>query len=82
MKKFFAREFLWLLLTLILAVPIAFLWLAGLDVVSAEQSFSEDEKVFVFELFLIAYAVGFLGIYLIRFIVAAIKTLYVPAPEG
>lgn len=75
MKKFFAKEFLWLLLTIVLAVPIAFLWLASLDIVSSEQSLNEDEKIFVIELFLIAYAFGFIGIYLIRFVVAAIKTL-------
>ncbi len=81
MKKFLAREFLWLLLTLILAVPISFLWLAGLDIVSADQSFSEEEEIFVIELFLVAYAFGFVGIYLIRFVIAAIKTLSAAPPE-
>lgn len=82
MKRFFAKEFLWLLLTLILAVPIAFLWLTSLDIVSADTSFTEEEEVFVIELFLIAYAFGFIGIYLIRFVVAAIKTLSAKPPEG
>lgn len=82
MKKFIAKEFLWLLIALVLAVPIAFLWLAGLDIVSAEQTFSEDEKVFVIELFLLAYAFGVVGVYLVRFVIGAIKTLSAPPPEG
>jgi len=82
MKKFFAKEFLWLLLSVILAVPIAFLWLTSLDIVSADRSFTKDEEVFVIELFLIAYAFGFIGIYLIRFVVAAIKALSSSPPES
>ena len=82
MKKFLAKEFLWLLIALVMAIPIAFLWLASLDIVSAEQSFSEDEEVFVIEMFLIAYVFGVVGMYLIRFVVAAIKTLYVAPTEG
>ena len=82
MKVFFAREFLWLLLTIVLAVPLSFIWLTGLDVVADDPSFGEEEKIFVMELFLVAYAVSFLGIYLIRLVVAAIKTLALtPAEE-
>lgn len=81
MKKFFAKEFLWLLLTIVLAVPLSFLWLAGLDIISTNQSFGEDEKVFVIELFLIAYAFSFAGIYLIRFVVGAIKAISLQPPE-
>lgn len=79
MKRFFAREFLWLLLTLVLALPLAFLWLTSVDIVSSKSAFEEDEKIFVAELFLLAYAISFLGIYLIRLIVASIKTLSAPA---
>lgn len=82
MKKFLAKEFLWLLLTIVLAVPIAFLWLTGLDIVSTNQVFTEDEKIFVMELFLVAYAFGFVCIYLIRFVVAAIKTISLQKPKS
>lgn len=75
MKQFFAKEFLWLVVTLVLALPIAFLWLMGLDVVSADDDFTDDENIFVIELFLLAYAVGVLGIYLLRMIAGAIKVL-------
>lgn len=81
MKKFIASEFLWLLLTLALAIPLSFLWLISLDVVAEDRSFSEDEKIFVAELFLIAYAVCFVGIYLIRLVVNAIKALAKPPKE-
>jgi len=82
MKKFLAKEFLWLLLTILLAIPIAFLWLTSVDIVSEPQTLEEGEKIFVIELFLVAYTFGFLGIYLIRFIVAAIKAISLQKPEG
>lgn len=80
MTKFIAREFLWFLLTLVLAVPLAFLWLVSMDIVSAGNSFTNDEEIFVIELFLFAYLICFLGIYLVRLVVAAIKKLAIPAP--
>ncbi|MTB52937.1 hypothetical protein [Lewinella sp. W8] len=71
-----------MLITIVLAVPIAFFWLTGLDIVTDDPSFGEEEKIFVMELFLVAYAVSFLGIYLIRMVVAAVKTLALtPAEE-
>lgn len=75
MKKFLAKEFLWFLLTIVLAVPLSFLWLVGLDIISADRSFSQDEKVFILELFLVAYLFSFAGIYLIRFVIGAIKSI-------
>lgn len=75
MVKFFAKEFLWLLLSLVLALPLAFLWLSGLDIVSTDSDFNQSEKIFVIELFLLAYVFSFVGIYLIRMVVGAIKIL-------
>lgn len=80
MKKFFAKEFLWLLLTLVLALPLTFLLLTGMDIVSKERSFVDQEKVFVIELFLLAYAVNIGGIYLVRMVIGAIKVLATQPP--
>lgn len=75
MKKVVAREFLWLLATLVIALPLAFLFLVAMDIVAERSHFSEREKIFVLDLFFVAYLVNFIGIYLIRGIVLAIKTL-------
>lgn len=74
MKKI-AAEFLWFLLTLILAIPLGliFLWLLGFT--SEAPNITEGDKDYVLFLFLLGYAISFIGIYLIRFIVMAIKIL-------
>lgn len=75
MKKIIAREFLWFWITLVAAAPLAFLFLVCLDLVAKKNEFSEGEKIFVVELFLLAYIINFFGVYLIRLIVLAIKTI-------
>ncbi|PPK88080.1 hypothetical protein CLV84_1043 [Neolewinella xylanilytica] len=79
MKAFIAREFVWLLATLVLAFPLAFIWLSAVDLVSPAPAYSPDEKVFVTELFVIAYAVCFIGVYLFRLVMMAIKQVAIPA---
>lgn len=81
MTKFLAKEFLWFLATLVLAIPLALVWLVGMDVVSRERSFTEDEQIFVIELFLLAYAISFVGIYVTRIVVGSIKKLAQPAAD-
>ena len=75
MKKLIAQEFLWLLIALVLSVPLAFLFLVCLDLSTGNTDFSETEKIFIIQLFLIGFAISFVGIYLMRFIVAALKTM-------
>jgi len=73
--KIISKEFLWGLITLVLAAPLSFFFMSGLDLVSKEENFTENEKIFVLELFFIIYIFNFIGIYLIRFIYMAIRTL-------
>jgi len=75
MKKIIAREFLWLLGTLVLALPLSLIFIEALHLVSAGERFTEAEKIFVQELYIIAYVFCFIGVYLVRFIVLAIKTI-------
>ena len=75
MKKAIAREFLWLMVNLVLAAPLAFFFLNALDQVAEGDVFTENEKNFIAQLFLLAYLFNFTGLYLVRFIVLAIKTL-------
>lgn len=78
MKKIIAREFIWLVVNLVLAAPLAFLFINSLELVSEEDFFTENEKNFIAELFLLAYLFCFLGLYLVRFLVLAIQTLSTP----
>ena len=75
MKKIIAREFLWFFVIVILAAPLAFLFLNALDLVAEGDVFTESEKKFVAELYLVAYIFNFVGLYLVRFVVLAIQVL-------
>ena len=75
MKKKIATEFLWFLLTLILAIPLGFLFLWLLGFTSEAPNITENEKDYVLFLYLLGYTISFIGIYLIRLIVMAIKLL-------
>lgn len=80
MKTFIAKEFLWLLLALVIAIPLSFLWLIALDVVTVGESFEGEEKIFVYELWLLAYVFSFVGVYLVRLVAAAVRTVLLPKP--
>lgn len=75
MKKIIAREFLWLMVNLVLAAPLAFFFLSALDLVAEGDVFTENEKNFIAQLYVLAYVFNFIGLYVVRFIVLAIQTL-------
>lgn len=74
MKKV-AKEFLFFLAILIICIPLGFLFLYFLRLVSETESgyTTRDEDVFVLELYIVGYIVSFVGIYMVRIIIAAIK---------
>ncbi|MFN5364705.1 MAG: hypothetical protein ACK5CH_04755 [Bacteroidota bacterium] len=76
MKKIIAREFLWFLIIILLAAPLALLFLSALDIASEGYTFSLNEKDFIMELFILAYIINIAGLYLVRLIVMAIKVLF------
>ncbi|MEN9415344.1 MAG: hypothetical protein RL013_483 [Bacteroidota bacterium] len=76
MKKIIAREFLWFLIIILLAAPLALLFLSALDIASEGYTFSLNEKDFIMELFILAYIINIAGLYLVRLIVLAIKVLF------
>lgn len=71
--KFVANEFLWLLATLLLALPLAllFLWLLGFT--TERVNLEEKEKDYLLTLYLIGYCLSVAGIYLVRMIRGALK---------
>lgn len=75
MKKIIAREFLWFLVNLVLAAPLAFLYLNALNLVAEHDVFTDNEKNFIAQLYLLAYIFNFIGLYIVRFVVLAIKIL-------
>ena len=81
MLKIIAREFIWLIVALIVSLPMAvvFLWFFGYT--REVVNMSEIERNWVFWMYLIGYFTSFLGIYIMRFIALSIKTLTQPEPE-
>jgi hypothetical protein len=53
------------------------LFLSALDIASKGYSFSLNEKNFIMELFIMAYIINFVGLYLVRLIVLAVRVLTV-----
>ena len=78
LKKTIAREFLWLVVTIVLAIPLSLLFLASMDLIAQGDNLTVNEKKMVVELFIIIYIFSFTGIYLIRFIVGAVKVIAKP----
>jgi hypothetical protein len=75
MKKFLAREFLWLVLATVLAVPLGFLFLHFLDLATDPQEYSEQEEFFFIQLYIIGVILSFIGIYLARLVVVAYRII-------
>jgi hypothetical protein len=81
MGKVVAREFLWLVVGLIAAIPlgIVFLWFFGFT--REIINLPDIRKNYIFWLYLIGYFTSFVGIYIIRFVAMALKTLTAPEEE-
>lgn len=79
MGKVIAREFIWLIVALIASLPlgVVFLWFFGYT--REVVNLNDAENNYVFWIYLIGYFASFLGIYIMRFIAMAIKTLSKPA---
>ena len=78
MGKVIAREFIWLIVGLIIAIPLGlvFLWFFGFT--REIIQLTEIRKNYIFWLYLIGYFTSFAGIYIIRFVIMALQTLVVP----
>lgn len=80
--KTLAREFLWLMIALILSLPLGLVFLWFLGFTPETVNLTETERNYVFWLYLVGYFASFLGIYIMRFMAAAVKTLSAPAPPA
>jgi hypothetical protein len=73
MKDTLAKELLYFFFAIITAIPVAFLFLYMLQLDPDQQGLSGDEKVLEVDLMLIGAVLGFLGVYLTRVTVWAVK---------
>ncbi len=81
MKKIIAREFLWFLTALLIAVPMSILILGCFDFLDRQGVLSPKEKIYVTEFFLLIYFFSFIIVYIFRLTVLAIRVLVTPPPE-
>jgi hypothetical protein len=81
MGKVIAREFLWLIVGLIISIPLGlvFLWFFGFtpEIIQLTDIY----KNYIFWLYLIGYFTSFIGIYIIRFVSMSLKALTAPVEE-
>jgi hypothetical protein len=81
MGKVIAREFLWLIVGLIVSIPLGlvFLWFFGFtpEIIQLDEIY----KNYIFWLYLIGYFSSFVGIYIIRFVSMSLKALTAPEEE-
>jgi hypothetical protein len=75
MKQLIIREILWFFISLVLAVPLGFVFLSFLNLSSAAPTVNELEKLFVMQLLFISFVVAFIAIYVVRLVVYAVKKL-------
>lgn len=71
-KKIISREFLWLLINLVLAIPLTYFFIFYfLDVVAEGDIITEGEKNWITEM----YLCNFIGLVLLRIIIKVIKKI-------
>ena len=73
--KILAREFIWGVLSFILAFPIAFIFIWAMNMTTDSGIPNLDERIFLNQLFIIGLVLGFFSIYIIRMIKGAISIL-------
>ncbi|UII27390.1 hypothetical protein LVD15_02870 [Fulvivirga maritima] len=77
MKSTIAREFLYFFIALITALPVGFLFLYLMHVQPSGAVLTPDEKVLEMDLLIIGGVLGFIGVYLIRLTVWAVKRVLI-----
>lgn len=81
MGQTIAKEFLWFLGILILALPLGlvFLWMFGL---SDSGYVAQDDVDLVVNTYILGYILSIFGVYILRIVASAIKSLVAPPVEA
>lgn len=72
MKKTIIKELFWFVISALLALILAFVFLFLLNLTSAEQTINRFEKLFTIQLYIVGWSVSFITIYIFRIIIKGI----------
>ena len=73
MKAIIIKELFWLVLSSVISLFLAFIFLAMLNLTSSENTLNSIEKTFTVQLYLIGWFVSIISVYIFRIITIAIK---------
>ena len=73
--KIFAREFLWFITAIILALPVSYLFIEYLALTPAGDQSTIYEQTFEMELFITGAIIGFILTYIMRLVIWSIKKI-------
>ena len=73
MKATIIKELFWLVLSSVISLFLAFIFLFMLDLTSSQGSLNSIEKTFVVQLYLIGWFISLISVYIFIIITVAIK---------
>ncbi len=75
--KIFAREFLWFITAIILALPVSYLFIEYLALTPSGDQSTIYEQTFEMELFITGAIIGFILTYIMRLVIWSIKKILI-----
>ena len=75
--KIFAREFLWFITAIILALPVSYLFIEYLALTPSGDQSTIYEQTFEMELFITGALIGIIFTYIMRLVIWAIKKILI-----
>tara|TARA_A100000164_G_C21638389_1_gene644630 strand:+ start:343 stop:579 length:237 start_codon:yes stop_codon:yes gene_type:complete len=75
--KIFAREFLWFIAAIILALPVAYLFIEYMSLTPEDNQSTIHEQAFEIELFITGVIIGIIFTYIMRLVIWAIKKIII-----
>ena len=75
--KIFAREFLWFITAIILALPVSYLFIEYLSLTPAGDQSTIYEQTFEMELFIMGALIGIIFTYIMRLVIWAINKILI-----
>jgi hypothetical protein len=75
--KIFAREFLWFITSIILALPVAYLFIEYMSLTPAGNQSTIQEQTFEMELFITGGIIGIIFTYIMRLVIWAITKIII-----
>ena len=78
MKKKLAKEFLWFVFILVLALPLAFIFLWLLGFTNYVIDLQTDSVELILAVYLIGYILSVIGVYITRILIGTVKIAGAP----